>query len=243
MSYRPRDLNLAYEPAKGWAHFVLYTEPRHGVAYGALNGTASIEQVTPYVREWLGRLQRCEPNALHTTLVPADKIPDLFHPCVYDDKDSPSAVGGSGCVCHQTFLDPEFGLPVVAEHYRTVSGNIDSWKYLTYTPLDLRPQDSFASLALAGDQFWARTTGGLLVLLPEEHGHGYGVGYSGGGPYELAGYISRLVESGGKDTAADSLRRSSDAPDPRILAWVSSQAAKRPQELTLEGLKRIQQGG
>ncbi len=32
---------------------------------------------------------RCEPNAMHCTLVEPKKIPILFHPCVTEDKDSP----------------------------------------------------------------------------------------------------------------------------------------------------------
>ncbi|WP_240677106.1 hypothetical protein [Actinacidiphila soli] len=242
MSYKQRDLKVTYEPHKGWAHFVLYTEPEHGIAAGGLNATASFERQTPYVREWLGRLQRCEPNALHATLVENRKIPDLFHPCVYDDKDSPSAVGGSGCVCYQTSYDPEFGLPVVEHHYRTVGGNIENWTYFTYAPLDLRPDDTFASLII--DQrhlFWVRTADGVLSLLPEENGRGYGVGYGGGGPAELAQYIQKLIDSNGQDTAAGASRYD-DSADPQIHAWVSSEAATGSQELTLDDLKRIQRG-
>ncbi|MEV0227841.1 hypothetical protein [Streptomyces sp. NPDC050704] len=146
-----------------------------------LNGTVSIERESRYVREWLSRLQPCKPNALHTTLVAAEKILDLFHPCVRDDTDSPAAVSGSGCLCHQTFIDQEFSLPVVARHYRTVSGTIEKWTRLTYTPLDLRPDDEFHRLII--DQtgpFWIRTRDGLLSLLPETRAGGYGTGYGGG---------------------------------------------------------------
>lgn len=66
--------------------------------------------MTPHF-EWLGRLVRCEPNALHCTLVEPTKIPTLFHPCVTEDPSSPSAVSGSGCVCRRTFYDPESGPP------------------------------------------------------------------------------------------------------------------------------------
>jgi len=129
MSRQRRDLKLVYEPDEGWAHFVLYTEPTRGAVASAFNATVAVERETPYSREWLGRLERCEPNTLHTTLVSSDKIPNLFHPCVYEDKDSPGAIAGSGCVCLQPWYDPEFGLPVVADHYRTVGGAIERWKY------------------------------------------------------------------------------------------------------------------
>ncbi len=62
---------------------------------------------------------RCEPNAMHCTLVEQRKIPALFHPCAEEDKDSPSAIRGSGCVCRRTFYDIEFVLPVVGAHSRT----------------------------------------------------------------------------------------------------------------------------
>ncbi|WP_327425712.1 hypothetical protein OG612_42430 (plasmid) [Streptomyces sp. NBC_01527] len=239
MSYEHRDLNLIYEPDKSWAHFVLYTEPNLGVTSAALNGTVSIESETPHVREWVDRLQPCEPNPLHTTLVPNRKILDLFQPCVHDDKDSPSAVGGSGCVCYQTFSDPEFGLPVVADHYRTRSGNTETWKYHTYAPLDLRTDDTFASLILEPGRFWIRTAAGLLSLLPEEDGRGYGVGYGGGGPHELARYIDQLIDSDGRTTSAAGLRPRDSRPDPQVLAWVSSKEATGHHELSLDDLKKI----
>ncbi|MFE2431908.1 hypothetical protein ACFXJ5_34940 [Streptomyces sp. NPDC059373] len=117
----------------------------------------------------------------------ADKIPSLFHACVKDDTYSPSAVGGSGCVCYRTFMDPEFALTVVAHHHRTVSGNVDRWTYNTYAPLDLRPNDEFARLIIdRAGPFWVRTANGLLSFLPEEQARGYNIGYGGGGPAELA---------------------------------------------------------
>ncbi|WP_328760518.1 hypothetical protein [Streptomyces sp. NBC_00271] len=244
MSYQPRDLQPVYDPAAGYTHFVLYTEPKYGTVGAAWNGTVSIERESPYVQEWLGRLQPCEPNTLHTTLVESDKIASLFHPGVDDDKDSPSAVGGSGCLCFKSFMDPEFGLPVVAHHYRTVGGNIDQWTYKAYAPLDLRPDDEFYRLIIDRTGcFWIRTRDGLLSLLPEENGRGYGTGYGGGGPTELAQYITRLLDSGGEDTAAaGDGRRHDDQPDPNILAWVSSKDATRTQELTFKELAAIQRG-
>ncbi|WP_329453626.1 hypothetical protein OG894_44705 (plasmid) [Streptomyces sp. NBC_01724] len=75
MSYEHRDLNLTYESAKGWAHFVLCIEPKIGVTGAALNATVLIQWQTSYVREWVGRLQRCEPSALHATFVQDTKLP------------------------------------------------------------------------------------------------------------------------------------------------------------------------
>ncbi|MEV1173931.1 hypothetical protein [Nonomuraea sp. NPDC049784] len=240
MSFTPADLNLT-DPTKGYAHFVLYAEAQIGAVGAAWNGTASIERHSRYVREWRDRLVPCEPNPLHTTLVHHRDIPRLFDPCVDDDKDSPAAVSGSGCVCRKTWYDPEFGLPVVGEHYRTDGAQIDEWTYTTYAPLDLRPRDVFASLIIdrVSGLFWIRTTTGMLSLLPERVSRGYEVGYKGGGPTAFAEYLHKLLASGGRDTAAGDLPKGQNA-DPQILAWVSSQDAARTQELTLDQLKAIQ---
>ncbi|MEY9842529.1 hypothetical protein [Streptacidiphilus sp. EB103A] len=240
MSYTPRELRTTYEPGKEYLHFVLAYEPRIGAVGSAMNADVTIERPGPCTREWAGGLVRCDPNALHTTLVDPRRIPDLFHPCVDDDKDSPAAVAGSGCGCFRTWYDPHFGLPVVAEHYRTADGGrTDRWTYSTYAPLELRAGDTFASLVLNdGGNFWIRTADGVLTLLPQEHQGGYGTGYGGTGPGRLARYITGLLASDGRQTNAGGYQ--ADA-DPRIAAWVASRAADARQELTLRDLQRIAQ--
>ncbi|GAA3503271.1 hypothetical protein GCM10019016_103810 [Streptomyces prasinosporus] len=69
------------------------------------------------MKEGVERLQRCERNAPRTTFVASREIPKLFHPCVDKDKASPSA-RGDGRTCSRTFVDPVFGTPVVAQHFR-----------------------------------------------------------------------------------------------------------------------------
>jgi hypothetical protein len=132
LPFEPVDLNLT-DPEKGYLNFVLYTDARLGIASSSLNAELHIEasQIqTPHFQEWLSRLMRCEPNAMHCTLVEPTKIPALFHPCVTEDKNSPSAISGSGCVCRRTFYDPEFGLPFVGEHFKHVgTGGTDQWSY------------------------------------------------------------------------------------------------------------------
>ncbi|MFJ9461619.1 hypothetical protein ACIRST_41930 [Kitasatospora sp. NPDC101447] len=233
---RQPELKLSY--GGGWQHFVLYTEPGMGAAMSGLNGTVSVERDSRYTQEWLRRLVPCEPNPLHTLLVGNDTIPKLFHPCVYTDPESPSAVGGSGCVCYQTFYDPEYGLPVVADHYRTVSGNIETWTRTTYAPYALREEDSFASFIIdGGDLFWLRTRAGILSLLPESRS-GYGIGYGGGGPTQLASYIQQLLDTDGQNTTAQSGWGNADK---QILDWARDPANKNlTQELTLQDLRRIQ---
>jgi hypothetical protein len=242
VSLTSANLNLT-DPTRGYAHFVLYVEAGIGVAGAAWNATVIIERQSPYAREWQERLVRCEPNPLHATFVDNREIPKLFHPCVDEDKDSPLAISGLGCVCRQTFYDPEFGLPVVAQHHRSAGEGTDLWTYTTYAPLDLRPDDVFASLVIdrINRLFWIRTTAGTLSLLPERNGHGYEVGYAGSGPVELAEYLHKLIASGGRDTTIGGLPQGQDV-DPRILAWVTSPDANRTQELTMVQLEAIQRG-
>jgi hypothetical protein len=240
LPYQPPELNLT-DPTKNFLHFVIYTEPSLSIASNSLNADISIEPVqtqSRYFQEWLSRLVRCEPNALHCTLVEQQKIPALFHPCVEDDKASPSAVGGSGCVCRRTFYDPEFGLPVVGEHFKHVgTGGLDQWTYQTYAPLDLRPHDTFSSFITERGLFWARTEKGALSILPQQNSRGYNIGYSGGGPHALAGYLTQLADSDGQNTAAGA---EYNQAHPAILAWTQSEAADRGvNELTLRDLKAM----
>lgn len=239
MTYTHNDLNLT-DPGRGYTHFILYTELDKGAVH-PLNASINVDKQNSLVSEWFDRLERSEPNALHATLVSQKDIPNLFHPCVYDDKDSPAAVGGDGCTCFQTYYEPEFRLPVVLDHYRTVSGNIETWTCRTYAPLDLRPSDRFGSLIIdyrnSGDaDFWIRTTDGILSFVPEQVAHGYGIGYGGGGPGSLAQYIQQLITSDGKDTAA--INRSVEVDD-QISSWAYSESNARSHELTLADLKRI----
>jgi hypothetical protein len=84
--------------------------------------------------------------------------------------------------------------------------------------------------------FWVRTESGDLMLLPELQGRGYNVGYGGGGPGELARMIVKIVESAGEDVSPGTDRRASNR---KVDSWVSSAAADRTQELTLEQLELL----
>jgi hypothetical protein len=222
-----KELNLT-DPTKDYLQFVRYTEPRLGIVSASLNADVSIEAVqvrTPAAQEWLGRLVRCEPNAMHCTLVEQKSIPALFQPCVEEDPASPSAIDGSGCVCRRAFYDMEFGLPVVGEHFKHAGrGGTDRWEYQTYAPLALRPKDAFGSFVVGRGLLWARTGEGLLAVLPQRHGQGYNVGYSGGGPQALAAYLSQVAETDGRDTTAGTPY---ERAHPAILEWAESSAADR----------------
>ncbi|MER8225402.1 hypothetical protein ABTZ58_33585 [Streptomyces sp. NPDC094143] len=237
MTFESADLNLT-DPTKGYLNFVLYTEARLGIASTSLNAELDIQASqaeTPLFQEWMSRLERCEPNAMHCTLVEPAKIPALFHPCVTEDKDSPSAVRGSGCVCRRTFYDPEFGLPVVGEHFKHVGeGGTDQWSYKTYAPLDLRPDDTFARFIVSRGLFWARTEKGVLSILPQKRSHPYNIGYGGGGPHALAAYLTQVAATDGQNTAAGTDHTEAH---PDFVAWTQSSAADRgTNTLTLSDL-------
>ena len=236
------DLHLTYSTDRGYWHFVLYIEPPVGLD-SAINAAQSLKTSTsPYAEEWLARLIPCDPDALHVSLVSKDDAPKLWHPCVYKDPESPSAIAGDGCVCWQTFRDPVTWLPVAAHHYRTVSGNHEHWRHHTYAPLSLPDGERLDTLIIDREagMFWVRTDDGTLHILPEKQGAGYGSGYSGGGPTELARLIEKVVKSDGYDVAAGTPHES---PDKKVLSWVSSNAADRTQELTLDQLKLLCRSG
>ncbi|MFF7251186.1 hypothetical protein ACFZBU_45895 [Embleya sp. NPDC008237] len=240
MRYQPHDLTLTYEPARRMVHFVLYADPTRGIVTNALNAEIYIHSPTRHVEEWARRLERCEPNPLHAAILDNRSMPELFRRCVEEDGDDPTALAtGSACSCYRTLYDPEFGLPVVAKHRRVDAASADKWSYQTYAPLELRPQDTFAALVVdRGEYFWIRTTDGLLSFLPQGPSRGYGVGYSGGGPAELALYIDRLIDSDGRDTAVHPTPHNWDT-HPNVDAWTSSTAATRTQELTLDDLRAL----
>ncbi len=75
--------------------------------------------------------------------------------------------------------------------------------------------------------FWIRTDDGLLLLLPEETGRGYGVGY-GGGPRELARCIGPAVREPRRALPSTAIARSGPGAALRrgrgSAIWAASQA-------------------
>ncbi|MFJ5926558.1 hypothetical protein ACIQF6_28545 [Kitasatospora sp. NPDC092948] len=239
MSYTQHDLKATYDPQdrSSWADFVLYTEPGSDVVTTGLHFDTRIEHTSPYVQEWVRRLRRSTPNALHALLVANQEMPRLFDTCATENPESSSVVGGAGCTCLRTLTDPQFGTPVVAEHYRTASGSTDRWAYETLSPINLRDGESVVVLVIDRGTFWARTSRDVLCLLPQRRANGYNVGYSGGGPWALAAYLQQLVDSDGKDTAA--LRPGGGSPGRGLLEFTTGESDARSQELTLDQLKAI----
>ncbi|SCL20692.1 hypothetical protein GA0074692_0951 [Micromonospora pallida] len=239
MTYRHEgDLQLTHSPARGYWNFVLHIEPP-GVVGSALNASQRFDASrSRYAAEWLDRLVPCDPDALHLTLVGPSDAPKLWHPCVHDDPDSPSAVAREGCVCWQTLRDPLTWLPVAAHHYRTASGNHEHWQHCTYAPLSLPDGERLDALIIDREahMIWARSNSGALHILPEEQGRGYNVGYGGGGPTELARMVEKIVKSDGTDITPGT---PTEMPNRRVHSWVSSKAADHTQELTLDQLKLL----
>ncbi|MFE5595998.1 hypothetical protein [Streptomyces sp. NPDC056549] len=236
MTHHYRDLNLT-DPANGYLHFVVQAEARLGVARSLLNAEVSLAVQTPFLQEWVARLVRCEPNALHCAIVEPRQIPTLFHPCIEEDGEaSPVA---ADCVCRKAMYDPEFGLPVVVQHANiTGSADVTRWIYRTFAPLALRPHDSFGSLIVDRDgSLWVRTGEGILSLLPQSRALGYDFGYDGGGPHALAAYLSQVAATDGQVTAAGAPYARAH---PAILAWTQSSAVEQgARELTLIDLKEM----
>lgn len=239
MSYiHDRNLELTYSPSRGYVHFVLYSEPPADWG-SAINATQRLTvKNSKFAQEWASRLRPCAPNALHVALVSDKDAARLWDACVYDDTESPSAIGGDGCLCWQTYVDPLTALPVAANHYRTVTGNIETWTHWTYSPLALPSDERLASLIIDREQkvFWVRTDRGNLYFLPEKEGAGYEVGYSGGGPTELALMIEKIVRSDGQEVSAGTPHA---APVQKLGDWTKSTEADRTQELTLKQLKKL----
>ncbi|MET8751373.1 hypothetical protein ABZW32_14930 [Streptomyces sp. NPDC004667] len=226
-----------YDPRKGWLRLEVYVEPENGIAMFMRNGHVSARKDdSPLTNEWISRLNDAKVTALHVLLVTEDKIGDLFHPCVYDDKNSPSAVIGSGCLCKKALTDPLTGLPVVREHYRTVSGNIETWTYRSITGRGLPPASKAVSIIIDRHQFWLRDDDGTLQFLPRTDNSGYGIGYAGGGPYTLCQMIEQLVESDGA-TAVPPLHR--PKPNAALAAWARDKTIDHQGEYTLADLRAL----
>ncbi len=73
---------------------------------------------------------------------------------------------------------------------------------VAYAPLDLRPDDTFSRFLVGRGLFWARMEKGFLSILPQRNALGYDIGYNGGGPHALTAYLTQVVGTDGRKTAA-----------------------------------------
>lgn len=233
------NLEFTYNPDRGYMHFVLYFETGDHGPGSAINSTRSFEVTDScYVTEWVDRLRSCKANALHVSLVSDDEAPNLWDQCVYTDPKSPAAIVEDGCVCWQTFYDPLTLLPIAKHHFRTVTGNIETWTYWTFAPLALPEGERLEKLVIdrEAQMLWVRTANGVLHILPEKIGRGYSVGYSGGGPSELARLIEKISATDGYDLSPGTNGITASS---RVLTWATSEAANATQEISLSQLQRL----
>lgn len=240
MSDNLRDrLKLHYTPSSGYVHLAMYLEP--GIVTSGLCATQRIEDDrarSVYVEEWKARLQSADPNAIHVSFLVSSEAPRLWQECVVDDPDSPAAVGPGGCSCVKALTDPLTLMPVVAEHRRSVTGRFDSWTHVTYSPVELPPDERLSALIIDRESgvFWVRTEKGNLYFLPEQTGRGFNVGYQGGGPAELGRMIVKIVNSDGYDIAAGTSDSHNSHP---VDDWACSKGADMTRELTLREMKDL----
>ncbi|MET7729268.1 hypothetical protein ABZT44_52795, partial [Streptomyces mirabilis] len=85
-----------------------------------------------------------------------------------------------------------------------------------YAPLDLRPDDTFSRFLVGRGLFWARMEKGFLSILPQRNALGYDIGYNGGGPHALTAYLTQVVGTDGRNTAAGATY---EQAHPAIPAW------------------------
>lgn len=236
-----RDLNLTYDPQRGWFNFVLYSEGPQSW-HSALNATQRLRKSSRYAQEWIDRLQATDPSPTHMALVKNDEAPLLWNPCVFDDPESPSAVAGDRCGCLTTLYDPLTWMPVVKEHERTVGGDSERWKYWTFSPLSLPEGQVLERLIIDQEAgvMWLRNDRGELHFLPEKVAEGYEVGYGGSGPGKLAAMIEKIVDSDGHDVTPDTNQVTAH---PHLKDWTSSPESKQTRELSLAQLEALRATG
>ncbi|MEU2549997.1 hypothetical protein ABZ618_32040 [Streptomyces roseolus] len=218
MTFEARNLNLA-DPERGYLSFVLSAEARLGCVSSSLNAELGIEEhqtATPHFQEWLSRLERCTPNAMHCTLVAPTEIPCLFHPCVAEDNNSPAAIAGSGCRCRRAFYDPDFGLSVVGDHLKHARQ-----RHGPVELQDVRPARTAPRRRLQQLHHRPRTVLGpdgqrAPVVPPQKRGVDCGTGHNGGGPRTLASCLTQIARNDGGPTPAGNRH---EEADPAIFAW------------------------
>ncbi|CAL9418672.1 hypothetical protein SUDANB105_01798 [Streptomyces sp. enrichment culture] len=136
---------------------------------GAFNVTRT--RVTREGAEWINRLRRVPPTAIHRLL----------------------AASGDHVV--GTFVDPVTGTPVVAFRGRFRFGGDREISYMGRAPRRL-PAGSVIKEVVLDDPIWVRTGKGVLYPAPSMAAPGLSWGYRGSGPGTLAQCVGRLLDDG-----------------------------------------------
>ncbi|MFC9925853.1 hypothetical protein [Streptomyces sp. NPDC127190] len=128
-------------------------------------------RVTREAAEWINRLRRVSPTAIHRLWT----------------RDGATPVGA--------FVDPVTGSPVVAFKGRFGSRDRREISYLGSAPKRL-PAGSVLKEVVLDDPIWVRTTDGVLYPAPSMDAPGLSWGYRGSGPRTLATCVGRLLDDG-----------------------------------------------
>jgi hypothetical protein len=128
-------------------------------------------RVTREGAEWINRLRRVGPTAIHRLL----------------------AANGDHVV--GTFVDPVTGTPVVAFRGRFLFGGSREISYMGHAPRQL-PAGSVIKEVILDDPIWVRTSKGVLYPAPCMDAPGLSWGYRGSGPGTLAQCVGRLLDDG-----------------------------------------------
>ncbi|GCE01587.1 hypothetical protein EHYA_09353 [Embleya hyalina] len=132
----------------------------------ALNTTAA-------AGEWIGRLRRVEPTAIHL---------------LWEGSKSRKEVTG-------TFVDPVTNSPVVTKDGAYMGRPADEVSFHSYAPRRL-PEGSRITEVVLDDPIWVRTQDGVVHPAPVLDAPGVSWGYSGSGPGTLATLVGALLDDG-----------------------------------------------
>ncbi|HZF92307.1 hypothetical protein [Streptomyces sp.] len=152
-------------------------------------GTFSVTRtsVTREAAEWINRLRRVRPTAIHRLLAESGE----------------QVVG--------TFVDPVTGTPVVAFKGRFRFRGGREISYLGRAPRRL-PAGSVLKEVVLDEPVWVRTSKGVLYPAPCMDAPGLSWGYSGSGPGTLAQCVGRLLDDG----AAHAVTYATRAEEPAL---------------------------
>lgn len=136
--------------------------------FGGIFTVATVE-ATSAGREWIRRVRKTAPTAIHRVWHTGD-------------------VTGS-------FVDPVTGSPVTTEDGDYQFRPTDEVTFHSYAPRRL-PAGSRITEVILDDPVWVRTQDGTLYPAPVMEAPGLSWGYSGGGPGTLADLVGRLLDDG-----------------------------------------------
>ncbi|MCX4902508.1 hypothetical protein [Streptomyces sp. NBC_00892] len=142
-------------------------------AYMPFGGSFSVNtaDATPAGREWVRRVQKSEPTAIHQVW----------------ESEVKEVTG--------TFTDPVTGAPVITKKGYYMFRPSDEVTFHSYAPRSL-PAGSEIKEIILDNPIWVRVQDGTLYPAPTMDAPGLSWGYTGSGPGALATLIGRLLDDG-----------------------------------------------